>query len=140
MQVCTSAHALAQFLAECVGTARPDQLLEKQVSDLKDRLRVCKILEGLGLTTGDVPEADTKRCDLRASDGEGEHYLIEVKGFHDNADGRQGSLAGRIDESDHIRVRRNVAANPRDLVRHSADHLRRQLKAEYVSSLPVFLP
>ena len=78
------------------------------MSDLKDRARVCEILDALGLTTGGVPEADTKRCDLRAHDGEGEHYLIEVKGFHDNADIGRALREDRVHVGERSLVRSNV--------------------------------
>ena len=86
----------------------PEQLSERQMSDLKDRARVREILEALGLTTGDVPEADTKRCDLRAHDGEGENYLIEVKGFHDNADIGRALREDRVHVGERSLVRSNV--------------------------------
>ncbi len=108
MQVCPCTHALARFLAEDLGTARPEQLSEKQMSDIKDRGRVCDILAAMELTTADVPEADTKRCDLRAHDGEGEQYLIEVKGFHDNANIGSAMREDRVHVGERSLVRSNV--------------------------------
>jgi len=77
------------------------------MSDLDDRADLREILKALGLTSADVSEADTKRCDLRAHDGEGENYLIEVKGFHDNADIDQTLQKGDV----HVGKRSLVGSN-----------------------------
>ncbi len=77
------------------------------MTDLNDLDEVREILEELGLTTAKVPEADTKRCDLRARDGEGMRYLIEVKGFHDDA-----AIATALrQDDDHVGARPLVRSN-----------------------------
>jgi len=53
-------------------------------ADAKDIEDVHEIMESAGLETARIPVAATPRCDLRARDAEGEQYMIEVKGFHDN--------------------------------------------------------
>ena len=53
-------------------------------TDEDDKRLVCNILKEAGLEAEEIPEAKTKRCDLRAKASDQEHYLFEVKGFHDD--------------------------------------------------------
>jgi hypothetical protein len=56
------------------------------MNDAEDIALVCQLLERTSLHIERIPESKQKpQCDLRAQDG-AECYLIEVKGFHDDAD------------------------------------------------------
>ena len=54
-----------------------------KMNDANDVSLVRAVLEAAGVRAERVPTAQAKRCDLWAED-DAEHYLIEVKGFHDN--------------------------------------------------------
>ena len=55
------------------------------MNDHDDIAVISRILEDVSLDVHRVPEESSKRCDLRAYD-RNEHYLLEIKGFHDDED------------------------------------------------------
>jgi hypothetical protein len=91
------------------------------MTDSSDLLEVREILEAAGLRVQRVPEADTKRCDLRARDDR-EHYLIEVKALHDDAAIAEELRAGRV-------YYRNRWADRRGKFSRRIDAAVRQLRA-----------
>lgn len=68
------------------------------MSDANDLSIVMGVFDSAGIRVERVPTADARRCDLRAVD-EGERYLIEVKGFHEDEAINKALRKGAVFES-----------------------------------------